>query len=83
MKTKTLTPAQREQIMRAAQLPETIYIRARNNGERVTLASLYYRNIFVRRVHSGAGTTSPAHEYQLHPTMREALRKRDKRGAVA
>jgi hypothetical protein len=39
----------------------------------VTLASLYYRGIMVRRVHSGAGTTSPAHEYQLHDRVRSSL----------
>lgn len=79
---KKLTPAQREQILRAAQLPPHIYIRARTAGERVTLASLHGRNIFARRVRGGSAT-SPAYEYQLHPTMREALRKRDKRGVVA
>lgn len=57
-----------------------VWYRAANHGERVTLASLYYRGLLERRVWRGAGTHSPAHEYRLtqrvydalHPTTRAA-----------
>jgi hypothetical protein len=60
-----LTQAQRDQLVRAirSQRAGEGPIRARNHGERVTLASLYYRGYLERNAHSGAGTTSPAHEY--------------------
>jgi hypothetical protein len=68
-----LTAPQRQQLLRAYRMPAHVYIRAEDHGQRVTLASLYYRNLMVRRAHSGAGTTSPAHEYQLASALRAAM----------
>ena len=52
------------------------WYRAASSGERVTLASLYYRQLLTRRVWR-ASKTSPAHEYQVHPDLRTAWEKRN------
>ena len=46
------------------------WYRSRDNGERVTLASLYARGLAVRRAWRGAeGQASAAHEYQASPLV--------------
>lgn len=52
------------------------WYRAASSGERVTLASLYYRQLLVRRVWRES-KTAPAHEYQAHLKLREAWEFRD------
>lgn len=54
------------------------WYRAASSGERVTLASLYYRQLLVRRVWRES-KTSPAHEYQAHEKLKEAWDSRDTR----
>lgn len=69
---KGYTKAQLEMVRTlAAQHPG--WHRAQCHGDRVTLASLYYRGLAERQVHSGVGTSSPAHEYRLRPETYDAL----------
>jgi len=73
---QTITEAQRVQIMRALRARDAgaPHIRATCAGERVTLASLYYRGFFTRRAWAKANTTSPAHEYAISDGLYEALK---------
>jgi hypothetical protein len=50
--------------------------RAARSGERVTLASLFRAHLLERWVWRGIeGEANAAHEYELHPVVREELRK--------
>lgn len=67
MAAATLTRPQRQQLVRALQARQagTDWIRSEDNGQRVTLASLYYRGLLDRRAWAGGHTTSPAYEYRM------------------
>jgi hypothetical protein len=75
---KLTTDAQRK-LIRKLYGHEGWY-RARTHGERVTLASLFYRGFAERQVWRGEGGSSPAHEYRLTAQLREAM---DRKRAVA
>lgn len=84
-----ITPAQRRMLAKLYLVAGTDgWYRAGQAGElssqaeRPTLASLYYRGFCVRQVHSGAGTSSPAHEYRLTPAMYAACSAAAARGKV-
>ena len=50
--------------------------RAADSGERVTLASLFRVRLLDRWVWRGIeGEANAAHEYELHPVVREELHK--------
>lgn len=82
-----LTKPQRAQLVRAylayREADSDGWVRARNNGERVTLASLYYRHLLLRRVHSGAGTSSPAHEYRIPLPLYNSMHERSVQYRIA
>lgn len=74
---KTLTAQQKTVLGKVCQadLRGERY-RAVDHGERVTLASLYYRSLLVRWPWRGEeGKANSAYEYAPHPKVREAVRE--------
>lgn len=67
------TPAQRAMLRQLHQLRPDGWARANCHGDRVTLASLYYRGFADRRAWRGEGTSSPAYEYRMTDQLREAI----------
>ena len=61
-----LSKLQRATLARCIRARErSTWYRAAGNGERVTLASLYYRGLCIRRCHRGReGERDAAHEYR-------------------
>ncbi len=74
---KTLTNKQRGQIRRLGTGDVVAWRRARDHGERVTLASLRSRGILERRAWRGKeGDPNAAYEYRLVNRIRAAVGRR-------
>lgn len=75
-----MTKLQRQQMIRAARAYPK-WIRAENNGQRVTLASLFDRDLLERRVWRGTYPNA-AHEYRVAEAVLsvvETVRTHDKK----